>query len=106
MLSYDPDRYVRQPWGADRPELGNTKVLTPWGPGQHLYRIAEGIDYITTASHGGLRLSAERVKQLPASYKPFTGDKKWAEEDCDMGIVLEHLGLTDINWDEIESISL
>ena len=106
MLSYDPDRYVRPPWEEERPKPSNTKFLTPWGPGQTLYQIAEGVQYITTASHGGLLLSDERVKELPPSYKPFTKDKKWAEEDRDMGIVLAHFGLTDINWDEIESISL
>ena len=68
-------------------------MYTPWGASQGQEQIAEGIISVHTASHGGLCLSEERIKQLPDWYKPFTGDKKWAEEDEDAQIVLQIFGL-------------
>ena len=106
--AYDPetDRQVRTEWGASNPELGNTALLTPWGPAQHLYKIADGVTFISTASHGGLLLSDERVKQLPKGYIPFNTARKWAEEDCDMPKVLDFLGLNPVDWKNIECVSL
>ncbi len=65
-------------------------VETPWGPSQHIEPVAEGIDFITTAGHGGYRLSkprqAEFAKKFPG-YVPFGGSLQWFEEDCEAAMV-------------------
>lgn len=60
-------------------------MYTPWGESQHVEHIADGIVSVDTASHGGIRLSAERIKQLPASALTAVFNKSgvWWEEDCD-----------------------
>ena len=65
------------------------RIETPWGPSQTVENIADGIDRITTASHGGYRLSADRlarVVQMFPRFRSYTGDG-WYEEDCDWAIV-------------------
>ena len=67
---------------------------SPWGPIHNVETLAEGVHFVDTASHGGIWLSNERIGELPAEYDPFTGTRRWAEEDRDAAIVLKHLGLT------------
>ena len=51
-----------------------------WGPVQTCQTIAPGIFQVTTASHGGFILSAERIAEMPtALQKP---DGNCFEEDC------------------------
>lgn len=62
---------------------------TPWGPIQTLKAITDGIDHVTTGSHGGFHLSDERRAEMPdllREIKTFAGDN-WYEEDCDWGLV-------------------
>lgn len=66
---------------------------TPWGSIQQYQIIADGLIQVETAGHGGLWLSDERMKALPKSYEPFTGTNRWAEEDEDMALVLQHFKL-------------
>ena len=69
---------------------------SPWGKidnARGLPDEGEGIYSVSTPSHGGLWLSSDWKKKLPKSYKPFTGNKTWAEEDCDAVIVLQAFGL-------------
>jgi hypothetical protein len=64
-------------------------VYTPWGQAQQIEHIAEGIDFYTTASHGGYKISAERKKTMPEPYrshKTFAGGL-WYEEDCDWAVI-------------------
>ena len=64
-------------------------VHTPWGPAQQVERIAEGIDFYSTAGHGGYKISAERKKAMPEPYRShqtFAGGL-WYEEDCDWAVV-------------------
>ncbi len=65
-------------------------ISTPWGPSQHIRKIADGIEFVSTAGHGGFRLSPERqqvlAKRFP-KFKPFTGNRMWLEEDCDALLV-------------------
>jgi len=68
-------------------------MSTPWGSINEYTKIAEGIISVSTPGHGGLWLSDERIAQLPESYEPFTGTKRWAEEDEDAALVLQYLGL-------------
>lgn len=62
---------------------------TPWGKSQSSDKVAPGIVWYTTASHGGFHLSKKRIEQMPEpyrSFKPFAGEG-WYEEDCDWAIV-------------------
>ena len=59
---------------------------TPWGePDQPegWRTVAPGIEWITTPSHGGFRLSRERYEAMPERYRraSFTKDQHF-EEDC------------------------
>ena len=62
----------------------------PWGEIQHQDVIADGIDMIMTAGHGGILLSPTRhsvVKHKFPKFKTFAGGP-WYEEDCDVVIVI------------------
>lgn len=65
---------------------------TPWGESQHEERIAEGIAMVSTAGHGGILLSQERLAEMPASlrsqptFNPYP--RKWFEEDCEIALVI------------------
>ena len=64
-------------------------VLTPWGVAQTMERVAEGITRYDTSSHGGYRLTPERVAAMPAdirAIKPYAADG-WYEEDEDWALV-------------------
>ena len=61
---------------------------TPWGVAQDRERIAEGITFYSTPSHGGFHLSRERNAKVPERYRAYAamwshgwGDT-WYEEDC------------------------
>ena len=62
-------------------------MFTPWGPANHMYTIAPGIISVSTPSHGGLYVSAERYAQMPPQYQAlvFPGFAQdggaWFEED-------------------------
>ena len=56
---------------------------TPWGPAQNVVEIAPGFYTISTASHGGIKLSAERNRFIP---EPLRNKNGWYEEDCDANI--------------------
>lgn len=63
---------------------------TPWGIAQSQRSIADGITTYSTASHGGIELSEERLAAMPAALReflPFSGQPGWYEEDVDWSIV-------------------
>lgn len=63
---------------------------TPWGPSHHVRVIAPGITSVSTASHGGILLSPERLASMPPALraiKPWAGEGSY-EEDCDWAIVV------------------
>lgn len=67
-----------------------TEVHTPWGVAQDTEVLAEGITCYSTASHGGIHLSEDRVSAMPAmlrDIKTWAGGR-WYEEDCDASIVI------------------
>lgn len=53
-------------------------VYTPWGAADYIKDIADGITTYSTASHGGIKLSAERQAQMPKALR----DGAWYEHDC------------------------
>jgi hypothetical protein len=68
------------------------RTATPWGKVQHATELAAGLWFVSTASHGGMLLSDERVESLRARgvldvFQPFTSSDRWWEEDCDWCIV-------------------
>lgn len=77
-------------------------MRTPWGAIQTFEYLTEGVVSVSTAGHGGLWLSDERMKQLPKRYKPFTKTRRWAEEDVDAALVLQHLGLLSLIPEPLE----
>jgi hypothetical protein len=65
-------------------------MYTPWGTAQQTDIIAEGITWVSTASHGGFIISAERRAAMPQSlreFATFAGGNAY-EEDCDAAIVI------------------
>ena len=66
-------------------------MRTPWGEAQRIERIAPGIEFVSTASHGGYRLDSERNSVVPRAWRAagFNGlpARGWYEEDCDWSMV-------------------
>lgn len=71
---------------------------TPWGASQTIERVADGIRFISTASHGGYHLSPERWAVLQAEFPAFHSwaGPQWLEEDCDCALVV-------LTWPELFS---
>ena len=80
----------------------HASLSTPWGSIQNYDVLADGVVSVTTARHGGLWLSDERIKQLPEHYKPYTEKKRWAEEDEDAALVLQYFGLLSLIPEALE----
>ncbi|HGM8089619.1 TPA: hypothetical protein ACKP9S_006036 [Pseudomonas aeruginosa] len=60
------------------------QLSTPWGLAERIYEVAPGIQRVSTAAHGGYRLSAARQRQLQQK----TGiSSEWFEEDDEAAIV-------------------
>lgn len=59
---------------------------SPWGIVQDEETIADGIVYVSTASHGGIWVSPEllgRVQEAMRDYAAYwSGSSSWFEEDC------------------------
>jgi hypothetical protein len=71
---------------------GKTRMTTPtpWGPAQTIKEIADGITECSTASHGGILISAERHAAMPECLrclKPWAGTLAY-EEDFDWALVV------------------
>jgi hypothetical protein len=58
---------------------------SPWGAVQGCREIADGITFVSTASHGGIKLSQARLQQLPMILQFEAG---WYEEDCESSFVI------------------
>ena len=59
---------------------------TPWGDAQHTEPLLPGVWFVETAGHGGVWLSEERRKQIPANLQNH--DNQWYEEDCEFSLVV------------------
>ena len=75
--------------------MTETLVSTPWGWTHDVEQLAEGVWRVTTPSHGGLKLSRERWKELPAAVRETMLSPAFAEEDCEEPIVRLLLDLGD-----------
>ena len=70
-----------------------TTIHTPWGWSQDIEELAEGVWRVSTAGHGGLKLSRERWYSLPDLVRDALLNPTFAEEDCEEPIVRTLLGL-------------
>ena len=59
-------------------------MATPWGQAQTSGEVAPGILHVTTAGHGGYRVSPELQLLIPAGLRTHN---RWYEEDCEWAIV-------------------
>ena len=67
----------------------------PWGYPQDIEELAEGVWRVSTASHGGLKLSRERWEELPDLVRGSFLTPTYAEEDCEEPIARTLLGIGD-----------
>lgn len=61
-------------------------IDTPWGFSQSRKEIGQGMELVSTAGHGGVFLSDDRLLCLPLvlrNAKTFCGSPNWFEEDID-----------------------
>lgn len=64
---------------------------TPWGHADHVERVASGVRFVSTASHGGYRLDRDANAAMPEALRREDG---WYEEDVDAHLVV--VGLPDL----------
>lgn len=58
-------------------------MRTPWGDADYEKKYAEGITFYSTPSHGGFKLSPERIAEIPKPLRGLGGyTESWYEEDC------------------------
>ncbi len=68
--------------------------LTPWGYADETREIAPGNVFYSTPSHGGYRLSVDRLASVSASDRAYAAKRlngwgdSWYEEDCAAAIVV------------------
>ena len=67
---------------------------SPWGPIQTVTPLGPDAVAVTTASHGGLRVSPSALARMPAEIRQtaYSGGG-WFEEDCDWALPYLALGL-------------
>jgi len=65
---------------------------TPWGLSQDTEKVTRGINFYSTASHGGYKLSKKMNEKVHPAFKregwAGMAHKGWYEEDCDWAIVV------------------
>jgi len=75
--------------------MTGTRMHTPWGCPQDITELAEGIWRVSTAGHGGLKLSRARWQELPDVVRDTFLNATFAEEDCEEPIARTLLGIGD-----------
>ena len=67
-------------------------IQTPWGTAQSVDKIAEGLFFISTPSHGGYWVSQERLGRMPlvllTPSRFYTVGSQWFEEDVEAARVV------------------
>lgn len=58
-------------------------MKTPWGKADTARIILPGMGMVNTPGHGGIKLSAERNRKIPTTWRLSSG---WYEEDCECNI--------------------
>ena len=75
--------------------MTETTIHTPWGSPQDVEELAEGVWRVSTASHGGLKLSRERWDTIPSAVQVTMLNLTFAEEDCEEPIIRALMSLGD-----------
>lgn len=57
--------------------------VSPWGEIQRIIPCIHGVTFVTTARHGGMHVSHERLQQMPESMR---SRDHWYEEDCEVAL--------------------
>jgi hypothetical protein len=65
---------------------------SPWGAVQHQTNFAPGVDQVSTAGHGGIKLDRKQNARIPDLFRLADG---WYEEDCDAAIPIYFLAAPD-----------
>ena len=73
--------------------MTRTTMHTPWGWSQDVEELAEGVLRVSTAGHGGLKLSLGRWASLPRAVRDAMLNPTFVEEDCEEPIVRTLLGI-------------
>lgn len=60
--------------------FGIRKVNTPWGKSQSKQKVVRGINFYSTAGHGGYKVSKKLNASIPDCLRNEDG---WYEEDCE-----------------------
>ena len=68
-----------------------------WGTVQYQHNYAEGIDFVSTAGHGGFKLDRKRNAKIPKAFRMEGG---WYEEDVNFNIVIYFFADTNEDWTE------
>ena len=67
---------------------------SPWGAIQTVTALGPDAMWVTTASHGGLRVSPTALARMPESVRQTAySEGGWFEEDCDWALPYLALGL-------------
>ena len=61
---------------------------SPWGSIQQVFEIAEGIQQVSTAGHGGWKVYHKYNRLIPKEIRRKEG---WYEEDCEVYIPAYYL---------------
>jgi hypothetical protein len=73
---------------------------SPWGTVQDVENLGDGLQFVSTASHGGVWVPSERVRDMPRELKLIATyversvgfvagvGGRWYEEDCDYSLVV------------------
>jgi len=62
---------------------------SPWGTIDSVEELADGITFVGTPGHGGIRLGPERIDEMPEPYRRFQSrhaKPPFYEEDCDWAV--------------------
>jgi|SRR5271165_777491 len=60
-------------------------TTTPWGKSQHTTNYGRGVNFYSTAGHGGFKVSKALNASMPAAIRNADG---WYEEDCEYAKVM------------------
>lgn len=58
-------------------------MKSPWGRVDGVTHMADGLDYVSTPGHGGVKVSRLRQLEIPKAFRKAGG---WYEEDCESAI--------------------
>ena len=65
---------------------------SPWGTIDHVTKLGPEVHFVSTASHGGLRLTEKAQQAVPATVRhTFINGAEWAEEDLEASLALPFL---------------